>query len=167
MPNVRRILLEKSREADALGGMGAMESTGGAPGLLPVVTIAPEASVLEAAQLMNDHRIGALVVVVPGTDGVAGIFTERDVMRRVVAAQRDVGDTCVVDVMTTPVACAGPRTTTDELRRVMREKRIRHVPIVDDDDHLIGMVSIGDLNRAVHRSDEETILYLEQYISVL
>jgi CBS domain-containing protein len=119
-----------------------------------------DATVVDAARLMNQHRIGALVV----TDGdkVVGIFTERDVLNRIVAAEKDPRATTVGDAMTTPVACCAPETSLDECRRVMREKRIRHIPVVDQG-RLAGMVSIGDLNRYEISEQDETIHYLNEY----
>lgn len=128
-----------------------------------LISIDPDASVLDAARLMNEHHIGSLVVLVNGA--LAGIFTERDIMRRVVARQRDPASTTVRETMTTPVACATPQTPTPELQSVMREKRVRHLPVVQDG-QVVGMISIGDLNRAQHAVDEQTIEYLQQYMSV-
>ena len=128
-----------------------------------VVTIHPEATVLDAARLMNVHHIGALVVVRNGE--LAGIFTERDVLRRVVAEQRDPAETAVDAVMTSTVAVASLDTSTDEIRSVFREQRIRHLPVIEDD-RVIGMISIGDLNRTENEVQARTILYLEQYMSV-
>jgi len=127
-----------------------------------VATLPPDATVLDAARLMNDRRIGSVLVV--EDDRVVGIFTERDVLVRVVAAKRDPATTNLIDVMTTPVACATPNTRTDELRSVMREKRIRHIPVVDDG-RLLGIVSIGDVNQVDSDVQAETIRYLEQYMS--
>ena len=129
-----------------------------------VATLPPSATVLEAAQLMNERHIGA-VLVMAGED-LVGIFTERDVMRRVVAKGLDPKTTSLDDVMTSPVACASPGTTCEELRKVMREKRIRHVPVVDEHQVLRGMISIGDLNRNEIDVQIETIRYLEQFMSV-
>ncbi len=128
-----------------------------------IASLPPQATVLEAAQLMNDRHIGSVLV----TEGnqLVGIFTERDVMRRVVADQRDPATTAVADVMTSPVACAAPHTTLDEIRTVMRDKRIRHVPVVNGSG-VLGMISLGDLNKAEHDGQIETIRYLEQYMSV-
>ncbi len=128
-----------------------------------VVSIGPKKTVLEAAALMNEHHIGSLVVLSRGR--LAGIFTERDVMRRVVVEGRDPATTPVGDVMTRSVACAAPHTPCTELSSVMREKRIRHLPVVEND-KVIGMISIGDLNRADHDEQVQTIRYLEQFISV-
>ena len=128
-----------------------------------IASLPPQATVLDAAQLMNDRHIGSVLV----TEGnqLVGIFTERDVMRRVVADQRDPATTTVADVMTSPVACAAPHTTLDEIRTVMRDKRIRHVPVVNGG-AVLGMISLGDLNKAEHDGQVETIRYLEQYMSV-
>ena len=128
-----------------------------------VASLPPGATVLDAAKLMNERHIGSVVVVDRGR--LVGIFTERDVLRRIVAATRDPARTKLEEVMTTQVACATPKTRLDEIRAVMREKRIRHMPVVDGG-LVIGMVSIGDLNRAKHDVQERTIEYLERYMSV-
>lgn len=128
-----------------------------------IASLPPQATVLKAAQLMNDRHIGS-VLVIEGNQ-LVGIFTERDVLRRVVAEQRDPATTTVADVMTSPVACAAPHTTLDEIRTVMRDKRIRHVPVVNGG-AVLGMISLGDLNKAEHDGQVETIRYLEQYMSV-
>jgi CBS domain-containing protein len=113
---------------------------------------------------MNEWHIGSVLVM--DGDQLLGIFTERDVMRRVVAAHRDPEMTRLEEVMTSPVACAAPHTTLDELRLVMRVQRIRHIPVARND-QVIGIISIGDLNKAEHDVQEQTILYLAQYMSVL
>ena len=128
-----------------------------------VASLSPRATALEAAQLMNDRHIGSVVVITKGR--LAGIFTERDVLRRVVAEQRDPAATRLSNVMTSPVACAAPHTTLNEIRRVMRDRRIRHIPVVDGK-KVVGMISIGDLNKAEYDGQVETIRYLEQYMSV-
>jgi CBS domain-containing protein len=129
-----------------------------------VYTVEPDATVLVAAQKMNEHHVGSLVVTKDGR--LAGIFTERDILRRVVGEGRDPEKTTVGEVMTTAVACAAPETTLDEMKHVMREKRIRHLPVVVEDRRVIGMVSIGDLNRTENSVQAQTIHYLEQYMSV-
>ena len=128
-----------------------------------VASLPPSATVLDAARIMNERHIGSILVISRGR--LAGIFTERDVLRRVVAEQRDPSATTLKQVMTEAVACAAPHTTLDEMRRVMREKRIRHIPVVDG--HTVtGMISLGDLNKVEHDGAVETIRYLEQYMSV-
>jgi len=127
-----------------------------------VVTIRSSATVAEAAKLMNEHRIGALGVVDDG-EGLVGMFTERDVLTRIVAQERAPSETTVREVMTTPVAACAPETPANEMRCVMREKRIRHLPVVDDG-RVIGMVSLGDLNACDAEVMTETISYLEQFM---
>ena len=126
-----------------------------------VVSVGCEATVLEAAQLMNDHHIGCLVV----TQGekVVGIFTERDILCRVVAGLRDPATVVVREVMTAPVACCTPETGRAECRAVMRNRRIRHLPVVRDD-QLVGIVSIGDILEVTEAEQAETIQYLHEYL---
>ncbi len=127
-------------------------------------TITPGASVLDAARAMNDHHIGSLVVVDDClTDKIVGIITERDIMTRVVAARKDPDHTTVAEAMTDRVLTCIGATRTDELRHVMQAKRIRHLPVVDQLGRLVGMVSIGDLNKQEAKILAETVLYLEQY----
>ncbi len=128
-----------------------------------VYSIGHDATVLEAARRMNEHRIGALVVVRDGK--VVGIFTERDVLNRVVAAQLDPATTRVEQVMSAPVACCTPATTRAECRHVMRQRRIRHLPVVEGD-RLIGIVSIGDIVEDEGAEQQETIRYLYEYMYV-
>ena len=127
-----------------------------------VHTTTLDATILAAAQKMNEHRIGALVVTEGGR--IAGIITERDMLTRVIAAQRDPATVRVADVMTREVHTCCPDTDLAELRGVMRERRIRHVPVVTDH-RLAGMVSMGDLNGAETRNLAQTIGFLEAYIS--
>ena len=127
-----------------------------------VHTTTLDATALAAAQKMNDHRIGALVVTEGGR--IAGIVTERDMLTRVIAGERSPGQTRVADVMTPDVLTCTPDTAISELRTLMHERRIRHVPVVDHGS-LAGMISIGDLNAAEARNLTETIGYLEAYIS--
>ncbi len=127
-----------------------------------VLSIGPAASALDAAMLMNDHKIGSLVVMDGGQ--VVGMFTERDILRRIVAECRDPRQTPVHEVMTTEVVCCRLHTPLEEARGVMKNRRIRHLPVVDDDRRLLGMVSIGDLNAYEAHDHEVTIHVLEEYI---
>jgi CBS domain-containing protein len=127
-----------------------------------VLTIGKEATVLQAALVMNEHKIGALVVV--DESRVIGMFTERDVLRRVVGEQRDPTKTLVAEVMTSEVICCTPQTTIEEARWAMKDRRIRHLPLVDSDHRLIGLVSIGDLNAFDASSQEQTIYLLQEYL---
>jgi IMP dehydrogenase len=127
-----------------------------------VLTVGTEATVLEAALLMNEHKIGSLVVVREGQ--VVGMFTERDVLRRVVGEQREPGKTLVGEVMTSEVACCTPETKIEEARGAMKNRRIRHLPLVDDNGRLQGLISIGDLNAYEASNQEQTIYLLQEYM---
>ena len=127
-----------------------------------VWSVGKEASVLDAALLMNEHRIGALVVLEEGR--VAGMFTERDVLRRVVAEQRDPARTRVGEIMTDEVICGTLETSIEEARGAMKNRRIRHLPLVDGDRRLLGLISIGDLNAHEATSQEQTIHLLQEYL---
>jgi CBS domain-containing protein len=127
-----------------------------------VFTVSPEATVLEAARLMNEHRVGALLVT--ADDRVVGMFTERDVLRRIVAEDRAPARTPVAEVMTTEVLCCDPQTSLAEARSVMKNRRIRHLPVVEEGNRLLGLISIGDLNAHEARDQEVTIHYLEEYL---
>lgn len=142
MPNVQHILDRKQRGKQVIG-------------------IGENATVLDAAKRMNEHRIGALVVT--SGERVVGIFTERDILNRVVAAQRDASTTRVGDVMTSPVAVCSPDTARATCRTVMKSRRIRHIPVVVDD-RLVGIVSIGDVVEDSEADNEETIRYLYEYM---
>ena len=127
-----------------------------------VLSVGPDATVLDAALLMNEHRVGALVVLDGGR--LAGIFTERDVLRRIVAERRDPAATPIHEVMTREVACCQAHTSVEEARYVLMDRRIRHLPVVDDCQTLVGIVSIGDLNAHQAHEHEHTICVLHDYI---
>jgi CBS domain-containing protein len=127
-----------------------------------VLSIGPDATVLDAAVLMNDHKIGGLVVLKDGQ--LVGMLTERDLLRRVLAQCRDPVQTAVREVMTAEVVCCRPHTTLDEARGVMKNRRIRHLPVVDEGRRLDGLISIGDLNAYEAHDHEVTIHVLEEYI---
>lgn len=127
-----------------------------------VWSVGPSATVLDAALLMNEHKIGAVVVLDEGR--VVGMFTERDVLRRIVAERRDPAATRVAEVMTSEVVCCRPETTLDEARIAMKERRIRHLPVVNAEGRLEGLISIGDLNAHQASSQEHTIYLLHEYL---
>lgn len=127
-----------------------------------VLTIEPHCSVLEATQLMNRRQVGALVVT--QNQQILGIFTERDVLRRIVAQEISPSETRIADVMTTNLACATLDTELDEASSVMKNRRIRHLPVCDEAGHLQGLISIGDLNAWYANDKETTIHFLNQYI---
>jgi CBS domain-containing protein len=127
-----------------------------------ILSISPEATVLDAALLMNEHKIGSLLVMSGGT--LVGILTERDILERVVANCRNPSQTPVQDAMTTEVVCCQPHTSIDEARGVMKNRRLRHLPVVDEADQLHGLISIGDLNAHMADDQEFTIHILREYI---
>src|ERR1700676_127626 len=96
-----------------------------------LITIGPQATVFDAAAVMNEHKTGSVLVTEGGR--LAGIFTERDVLRRVLGERRDPVTTPVREVMTTEVACCQLHTTLDEARGVMMNRRIRHLPVCSED----------------------------------
>jgi CBS domain-containing protein len=124
--------------------------------------IDPNVTVLDAIRKMNQHKLGALVVMSGGR--VAGMFTERDVLVRVVGEQRNPAETKVAQVMTSEVICVPPETDIDEVGAIMQQKRIRHVPVCDDAGTLHGMISIGDLNAFHVMQQESQITFLHDYI---
>ena len=127
-----------------------------------VWSVGLDATVLQAASLMNEHKVGALVVLDGGR--TAGMFTERDVLRRVVGEQRDPAATRVAEVMTVDVVFCKPETTVEEARVAVKDRRIRHLPVLDGGEHLLGMISIGDLNAFEAASQEHTIYMLHEYL---
>ena len=127
-----------------------------------VHSVPPTATVKEAIRKMNQHKIGALLVMQDGQ--VVGIFTERDVLRRVVELEQPLTSVTVGGVMTSDVICVRPETDLDEVSQIMKTKRIRHLPVCDEEGRLQGMVSIGDVN-AYHASNQEAqIHFLHEYI---
>ncbi|MFN6189600.1 MAG: CBS domain-containing protein [Planctomycetia bacterium] len=131
-------------------------------GFRPPVATSPAASVLEATRLMNDERIGSILVMHAGR--LVGMFTERDVLRRVVAEMRRPEQTLVGEVMTEEVLCCDPETPIDEVAEVMRRQRVRHLPVVDGDGLVVGLVSIGDVNAQRFNSCEIALHQVEDYI---
>ena len=126
-----------------------------------VWSVGPEESVFQAISLMADKGIGALVVI--ADEKLVGIISERDYARKVVLQGKSSKDTRVEDIMSSPVFYVGPNHTVDECMRIVSDKRIRHLPVVQGE-KVIGVVSIGDLVRKVISTQGETIQYLHEYI---
>ena len=126
-----------------------------------VIAVPPATTVLDAAQLMNDRGIGAVLV----TDGtaLAGIFTERDVLRRIVATRRDPATTPVSQVMTASLVTTTANATVEECASLMTARRIRHLPVLDGD-ALAGVVTIGDLMAFQVDEQASTIAQLNSYV---
>ena len=129
-----------------------------------VDTIGRTATVGEAVDVMCSRKIGALVVA--DGDKVVGIFTERDVLSRVVAARSNPNDVKVGDVMTSTTTCCRPDTTMAECRAVMNDKNIRHLPVVADG-KLCGIVGLRDIVAAESIAKQDTIKCLESTIENL
>jgi len=141
MPTVKDILARKGNE---------------------VVSVAAGGSVLDAARVMNERGIGGVVVNEDGK--LVGIFTERDILRRVVSELRDPAKTTVRDVMTSPVVRCRPEAKLDEVMGLVTGKRIRHIPVVGDDDELFGIITSGDLLAFQVQDQKDTIDYLNSYV---
>jgi CBS domain-containing protein len=118
--------------------------------------------VLVAIQVMADKHVGALPVTRNGE--LVGVISERDYARKVILLGRSSAETPVWQIMSSPVVTVGPGDDVRQCMQIMTEKRIRHLPVVEDG-HMVGMISIGDLVRAVIEEQEHTIEQLERFIS--
>ncbi len=127
-----------------------------------VLRIEADASVFEAVSRMVEANVGSLLVLENGK--VAGIVTERDYLRRCALEERTDRETEVREIMTSPLVVVTPETTIDECMALMTDRRIRHLPVVEDGE-IVGIVSIGDLVK--FKSDRQTfeIQYLTDYIT--
>lgn len=127
-----------------------------------VYAVAPEDSVMAAIRLMAEKGVGA-VLVMQGTR-LAGIVSERDYARKIVLHGRSSSDTAVRDIMTADVVTVGPQHTVEHCMQVVTEHRIRHLPVVEGD-HVIGVISIGDLVKAVIEDQKVQLDELQRYIA--
>lgn len=127
-----------------------------------IISIAPDKSVLDAIKLMAEKAIGALVVM--EDDQLLGILSERDYARKVIIKGRSSKTTKVAEIMTSDVLTATSSQTVNDCMNLMTDKKIRHLPVVEDD-AVIGMISIGDLVEAIISDQQEEIEQLEHYIS--
>jgi CBS domain-containing protein len=124
-------------------------------------SIGPDEPVLAAIRKMAEHHIGALLVM--SGDRLVGILSERDYARKVVLLGRSSTETKVEAIMTGKVISVTPKQDAHDCMRLMTDKRIRHLPVVNGD-RVVGVLSIGDLVRAVIEEQERTIADLESYI---
>lgn len=127
-----------------------------------VWSVAPDTTVYDALRLMAEKNIGAVLVL--EEDCIAGVLSERDVARKVALQGRTAQDTVARDIMSTRVVGVGPGQTVEECMAIMTEKRIRHLPVVDAD-QVVGVVSIGDVVKAIISHQEFMIGQLENYIT--
>ncbi|GAA4330993.1 CBS domain-containing protein [Variovorax defluvii] len=128
-----------------------------------VHSIGPDASVFEAVALMAQKNIGALLVM--EGDRIVGMLSERDYARKVVLMARSSKDTKLREIMTSSVIYVHPSQSTEECMAVMTENRVRHLPVLDDDGKLVGLVSIGDLVKGIISEQKFIIEQLHNYIA--
>ncbi|HZS52918.1 MAG TPA: CBS domain-containing protein [Bryobacteraceae bacterium] len=125
--------------------------------------IGPDATVYEALEAMADKRVGALLVMQAGK--LLGIISERDYARKIILAGRSSKTTPVSDIMSSPALTVNAETSVDDAMHTMTEYRIRHLPVVDSEGNVSGIISVGDLVKWIITSHEQTIEQLENYIS--
>jgi len=127
-----------------------------------VLEIEADASVLEAVKRMVEANVGSLLVTERGE--IRGIVTERDYLRRVTIEGRTGSETCVREIMSSPLIVATPQTSIDECMAVMTDRRIRHLPVADRGG-VVGIVSIGDVVKFKSKQQSFEIKFLNEYIS--
>jgi CBS domain-containing protein len=127
-----------------------------------IYSVRPDDTVLDALRLMADKNIGAVLVL--SGQQVDGILSERDYARKIILLGKKSEDTLVSEIMTTPVICVEPEWTAEQCMALMTDKRIRHLPVVSGE-QLTGVISIGDIVRAIVDEQQFTIRSLERYIS--
>ena len=127
-----------------------------------VYSVKPGDTVYDALRLMADKNIGA--VIVRSDQKLEGILSERDYARKVILVGKTSRETLVKEIMTTSVVSIDPDWTADQCMALMTEKRIRHLPVIERD-RLVGVISIGDVVRAVVDDQQFTITSLERYIT--
>ncbi len=133
-----------------------LERKGGA-----MFSVGPEDPVLEAIRLMADHHVGALLVL--KGEELVGIVSERDYARKVILLGRSSSTTPVWQIMSSPVLTVSPDKSVSDCMRLMTERHIRHLPVVERG-RTVGIISIGDLVKAVIEDQQHTIEQLETYI---
>ena len=127
-----------------------------------IFTIPPDATVFEAIEMMDNKNVGALLVM----DGkkLVGMFSERDYTRKIVLRGKRSRETKVAEIMSTNLTVTHPREPVEKCLRLMTDKRIRHLPVLDGD-RVVGVISIGDLVKWVISCQSAAIAHLENYIS--
>lgn len=128
-----------------------------------IISVTPQNTVYEAVKLMDEKNIGSLLVL-NAHGKIAGIFAERDCFRKVILLDKSPRDVLVKTAMTKKVIYASPDTTVDECMALMTQKRIRHLPVLDADEKVVGIISIGDLVKFMASEQDALIRNLEKYI---
>jgi CBS domain-containing protein len=126
-----------------------------------IYSVGPDDPVLDAIKTMAERHVGALLVMKGGE--LMGIISERDYARKVILLGRASGDTPVSQIMSTPVHTVAPKRTVSDCMRLMTQYRVRHLPVVENG-RVVGVISIGDLVKAVIEDQRQTIEQLEDYI---
>lgn len=124
-------------------------------------TVSPKTTVYDAVNMMAEHDIGSLVVVENGD--VIGMFSERDYARKIILHGKSSKETPVEEIMTHEVLCVSPDQSVEKCMALMTDKRIRHIPILDKG-QLVGVISIGDVVKAIISEQQVIINHLEDYI---
>ena len=128
----------------------------------PVWSVKPDDTVIDALRVMADKNIGALVVI--ADDRLVGIFSERDYARKVVLMGKSSSSVLVRDIMTSKTISITPGHTVEQCMQIMSDHKIRHLPILKDD-KVVGMISIGDVVKAMIATQKLMIEQLQQYIT--
>jgi len=144
-----------------------MEVSGNIGGILSqksddIFSVAPDATVLEAIEIMDEKNVGALLVI--EGERLAGIISERDYTRKVILRGKRSRETKVAEIMSTNVTVTHPQEGVEKCLRLMTDKHIRHLPVLEDD-KVVGVISIGDLVKHVISCQSAAIAHLENYIS--
>ena len=129
----------------------------------PLVVVSPNDSVFHALTLMAQHNVGALMVL--NGEQLVGIFSERDYARKVILHGKSSKETLVSEIMSDKVAYVTPGTTLDECMALMTEKHFRHLPVLEENGTVVGIISIGDLVKETISSQQFLIKQLEHYIA--
>ena len=128
----------------------------------PVWSVTPDETVYHAIEMMSERKVGCLVVLIGGQ--LAGIVSERDYARKVILRGRSSQETRVREIMSTPALFVTPEKTVADAMRIMTNRRVRHLPVLESD-KVVGMLSIGDLVNWVIDSQQRTIKHLHNYIN--
>ncbi|MDD2885027.1 MAG: CBS domain-containing protein [Dechloromonas sp.] len=129
----------------------------------PLAVVAPDDSVFHALTVMAEHNVGAVMVM--AGEQLAGIFSERDYARKVILLGKSSKETLVREIMSSRVAYVSIDTPLDRCMALMTEKRFRHLPVLDQDSQVAGIISIGDLVKETICNQEFLIAELERYIA--
>jgi CBS domain-containing protein len=128
-----------------------------------IFSVPSDASVYSAIEMMADKHVGALLVIDDGH--LVGVVSERDYARKVILEGKSSKDTFVREIMTPSPITICCDTSVEEAMRIMTENRIRHLPVIDTDGHVAGVLSIGDLVKWIVTAQDEAIAHLEHYIA--